>query len=396
MIKVLFVTYDFPYPLNSGGKNRAFNMVKYAKDKDISIDLLSFIRDDFDLKNIDEVKKIGVEDVYVYQRKKLKSANTIGRNLFSSGSIFKTLYFDKAFEKLLKRIVVEKNIDIVHFESSYTGYYIGDELKKLGVLQILGTENIESLLYEDFLKNSKNPLKKVALSYQVNRFKKEEEKMIKNADLSIAVTKDEASYISKISNKKCEVIENAVSVNDLKFEFNKNSNNRILFVGNFTYMPNVHALKYFLNHVMPLLDKKIKLTVIGRRVKEFVSENNQVETLEYVKDLVSEYRKADLMVFPIKIGGGTNYKILEAMALGIPIVAFSDKVNSIGAKENIDYFKAENQNEFAERIEFIVNNKKAALEIVKNARRLVENNYSWEKVGKKLSRTWKGVVNEKE
>lgn len=396
MIKVLFVTYDFPYPLNSGGKNRAFNMVKYAKDKDISIDLLSFIRDDFDLKNIDEVKKIGVEDVYVYQRKKLKSANTIGRNLFSSGSIFKTLYFDKAFEKLLKRIVVEKNIDIVHFESSYTGYYIGDELKKLGVLQILGTENIESLLYEDFLKNSKNPLKKVALSYQVNRFKKEEEKMIKNADLSIAVTKDEASYISKISNKKCEVIENAVSVNDLKFEFNKNSNNRILFVGNFTYIPNVHALKYFLNHVMPLLDKKIKLTVIGRRVKEFVSENNQVETLEYVKDLVSEYRKADLMVFPIKIGGGTNYKILEAMALGIPIVAFSDKVNSIGAKENIDYFKAENQNEFAERIEFIVNNKKAALEIVKNARRLVENNYSWEKVGKKLSRTWKGVVNEKE
>lgn len=395
MIKVLFVTYDFPYPLNSGGKNRAFNMIKYAKEKNISIDLLSFIREDFDLKNIDEIKRIGVDDVYIYQRKKLKSVNTIGKNLISSSSIFKTLYFDKAFERLLKKIIVEKNIDIVHFESSYTGYYIGNALKKLGVFQILGTENIENLLYKDFLKNSKNLLKKTTLSYQVKRFKKEEEDMMKNADLCISVTQDESKYISKISHKKCEVVENAVSINDLKFEFNINSNNRILFVGNFTYMPNVQALKYFLNNVMPLLDKKIKLTVIGRRVKEFVSENNQIEVLEYVNDLVSEYRKADLMVFPIKIGGGTNYKILEAMALGIPIVAFPDKVNSIGAKENIDYFKVENSNEFAEKIESIINNKKVALRIVKNARRLVEKNYSWEKVGKKLSRIWKGVANEK-
>lgn len=396
MIKVLFVTYDFPYPLNSGGKNRAFNMIKYAKEKDISIDLLSFIREGFDLKNIDEVKKIGVGDVYIYQRKKLKSVNTIGKNLISSSSIFKTLYFDKAFEKLLKKIIAEKNIDVVHFESSYTGYYIGNDLKKLGAFQILGTENIESLLYEDFLKNSKNPIKKVVLSYQIKRFKKEEEDMIKNADLSIAVTQDEANYISKISNKKCEVVENAVSINDLKFEFNKNSNNRIIFVGNFTYIPNVHGLKYFLNNVMPLLDKKIKLTVVGRRVKEFVAENKQIVALEYVKDLVSEYRKADLMVFPIKIGGGTNYKILEAMALGVPIVAFSDKVSSIGAKENVDYFRVENPNEFAEKIEFVINNKKMAYDIVKNARRLVEKNYSWEKIGVKLSKIWKGAANEKE
>jgi glycosyltransferase involved in cell wall biosynthesis len=389
MIKVLFVTYDFPYPLNSGGKNRAFNMMKYAKDKDISIDLLSFVREGFDLKNIEELEKIDVGDIYIYPRKKLKSVNTIGRNLISSGSIFKTLYFDKSFKKLLKKIIVEKNIDIVHFESSYTGYYIGEELKKLGVFQILGTENIESLLYEEFLKNSKNLIKKAALSYQVKRFKKEEEKMMKKADLCIAVTKDEANYISKISGKEVGVVENAVSIKDFKFEFNSKSNGRILFVGNFTYMPNVAALKYFLNNVMPILDKKIKLTVIGRRVKEFVTEDERIEALEYVKDLISEYRKSDLMVFPIKIGGGTNYKILEAMALGIPIVAFPDKVNSIGAKENTDYFKVENEKEFAKKIEFVINNKKACSDIVKSARKLIEERYSWEKVGVKLSGIWR-------
>lgn len=389
MIKVLFVTYDFPYPLNSGGKNRAFNMIKYAKDKDISISLLSFVRDGFDKKSIEKIKEIGVDDIYTYKRRSLKSIFTFGKNLISNDSIFKTLYLDNGFKDLLNKIILENKIDIVHFESSYTGYYISEEIRKLGVKQILGTENIESLLYKEFLDNSSNLIKKAALTYQVNRFKKEEEEMMKMADLSIAVTKEEADYIQEVSRKKSEVVENAVSTNDLKFQFSKKSNNRILFVGNFTYMPNVSGLKYFLKEVLPLLDKKIKFVVIGRRVKEFTKNYSQVESLEYVEDIISEYRKADLMVFPIKIGGGTNYKVLEAMALGIPVVAFSDKVSSIGAKPNVDYFKVENAKEFAEKINLITNDKNEANDIVISARKLIEQKYSWEKVGEKLSIIWR-------
>lgn len=394
MIKVLFVTYDFPFPLNSGGKNRAFNMMKFSKNENLSIDLLSFVREGFNEKYVDEIKKIGVNDVQILKRRKLKSPSTIGKNLVSSDSIFKTLYYNKEFDRKLEQMIEKNDIDIVHFESSYVGYYISDELRKKGVKQVLGTENIEHLLYKEFLSNSKNLIKKTVLSYQVERFKKEEDSMMEKADICIAVTGDEAEYISKLTSKKSYVVENAISVDSLKFKFDRKVRNNILFVGNFVYMPNILAIKYFVDRVLPLLDKKITLTIVGKKVTDVVSSSKRIVAVDYVEDLIGEYRKADLMVFPIKIGGGTNYKVLEAMALGVPIVAFPDKVNSIGAIEDVDYFKVENELEFAEKIHSILNNKNSASEVVKSARGLVEKNYSWEVIGLKLYGIWKNLKDE--
>ncbi len=392
MIKVLFVTYDFPYPLNSGGKNRAYNLIKFAKKDDIGIDLLSFVRENFEYKNLEELKKIGVNNIEIYKRRKVKSVLTIGKNLVTKDSIFKTLYNDKKFFSIMKKMIKENNIDIIHFESSYVGYYMGKELKKIGVKQILGTENIEYILYEDFLKRSRNIIKKPILSYQIKRFKNEEEKMMRDADISIAVTKEEAAHISSISNKKCEVIENAINLKELNFKFDSKNNNNILFVGNFTYMPNVQAIKYFIDKVLPLLDKKITLTIIGRKIKDLVPKTKQIIALEYVQDLVSEYRKADLLVFPIRIGGGTNFKILEAMALGVPVVAFPQRLSSIGARKGVHYFEVNSAEDFVREIEAITTDKKITSEVVKNARSLVEQNYSWEKVGDKLSNVWRSLV----
>ncbi len=392
MIKVLFVTYDFPYPLNSGGKNRAYNLIKFAKKDDIGIDLLSFVRENFEYKNLEELKKIGVNNIEIYKRRKVKSVLTIGKNLVTNDSIFKTLYNEKKFFNVMKKMIKENNIDIIHFESSYVGYYIGKELKKIGVKQILGTENIEYILYEDFLKSSRNIMKKPILSYQIKRFKNEEEKMMRDADISIAVTKEEAAHISSISNKKCEVIENAINLRELNFKFDSKNNNNILFVGNFTYMPNVQAIKYFIDKVLPILDKKITLTIIGRRIKDLVPKTKQIIALEYVQDLVSEYRKADLLVFPIRIGGGTNFKILEAMALGVPVVAFPQRLSGIGARKGVHYFEVNSAEDFVREIEAITTDKKIASEVVKNARSLVEQNYSWEKVGDKLSNVWRSLV----
>jgi len=395
MKKVLFVTYDFPYPLTSGGKTRAFNLMKYAKDKNIELHLLSFTRDDYKEEWKLALEKIGLSSINVFKRRKVKSINTTLKNISSKDSIFKTLYYDSKFLGLMKSIIEKHNIQVVHFESSYTGFYIGDELSKLGVKQILGTENIEYLLYEDYLKNSNNYLKKIALHHQVNRFKKEETAMMRKADLCLAVTQEEADYIKGVSKDKCEIIENAISIEDLKFKVHKLDSNNILFVGNFTYMPNVNAISYFIKEVMPKFEKNITLTIIGKRINEFVTPNSQIIIKEFVKDLTIEYDRADALVFPIKIGGGTNFKILEAMALGTPVIGFPDKIMNIGAKPDKEFYSANTPEEFASQYLRIRRDGKEVERITKNARKLIEENYSWEKVGKKLNSIWSKINNDK-
>lgn len=391
MKKVLFVTYDFPYPPTSGGKSRAFNLIKHAVGKNVSVSLLSFVREGFKKEWENKLKEIGVDDIKTYKRKELKSISTLSLNLLSKDSIFKTLYYDKSFFNILKNIISEKKIDVVHFESSYTGYYISDELRKLGVKQILGTENIEYILYKDYLKNSKNILKQKTLAYQVKRFKKEEEGMMMGADLCLAVTKDEANIIEEVSGNKCEVIENAVNINDLSYKFSQENKNSLLFVGNFSYMPNVSSIKFFVDKVLPKFDDKVTLTVIGKRVDKAIKPNRRVITKEFVEDLISEYRKSDALVFPIKIGGGTNFKVLEAMALGTPVIGFEDKIKSLGAKPNEEFFAADNADEFLVQYKKILTDKSEVERITKNARRLIEKNYSWEKVGEKLNNIWSKI-----
>jgi len=395
MIKVLFVTYDFPFPLNSGGKNRAYHLMKYAVFEDISVDLLSFVREEFDPQHVNEMKEIGIKRVKVFKRKKVNSLFTLAKNFISGDSIFKTLYYDDDFFNLLKEMVVEGDIDIVHFESSYTGYYIGKDLKKLNVKQVLGTENIEYLLYEEFKNRTKNPLKKPIISYQISRLKKEEEKMMRDSDLTIAVTSEEASLISAVSGKECRVVENAVDIK--RFEFKKRSEikNNILFVGNFLYVPNIEAIKLFIKEVLPLLNKETTLTVIGKNVYKVVTNLDQVITKEFAEDIIEEYRNADALVFPVKIGGGTNFKLLEAMALGLPVIAYPDRLKSLRAESGKEFIGVLTGKDFADEIIKVTTDKMYGKDITENARKLVEDNYSWEKVGGKLARIWKGLYERK-
>ena len=156
MKRLLFVTYDFPYPTNSGGKTRAYNMLKHSGSNFHKL-IFSFVRSGHDKKNINELEKIGVRVAGLVERRRVSDPrNFLG--LFSGSSIFKTLYYSPSIAKDLLRIITDKKIDIVHFESFYTAFFISDEIKKLGVKQIYGSENIENKIYQDYVNNNTSVL----------------------------------------------------------------------------------------------------------------------------------------------------------------------------------------------------------------------------------------------
>lgn len=260
-MNILFVTYDFPYPSNTGGKNRAFNLIKNTA-KDANIFLYSFVREDFNPDWCLELLKIGAKDIKVFKRKKMKSVSTIFRSIFSSSSIFRTLYFEKKVMDEILSIVREQKIDIVHFESSYTGYYIGKELSKRGIKTVLGTENIEFKLYFDYGKKLKNPFAKPFVYLQAGRLESEEIKMVKKANSVTTITKEEADIFKSITDKDIFVVANGIDPNEFKFKKKQKTYNNILFVGNFSYFPNVDAVNFFYNEVFRKIDRKINLTIV--------------------------------------------------------------------------------------------------------------------------------------
>lgn len=390
-MNILFVTYDFPYPITSGGKNRSYNLIKNTADN-VNIFLYSFVRDDFNSENVEEIKKLGVKEVYVHKRKKLKKIGNITNTVLKNSSIFKTLYYEEKVENELRDIVTNQKIDIVHFESSYTGFYVNSGLSRMHVKKILGTENIEFMLYED-LASKKNLLLRPVIKYQAKRLKKEELEMAKNADSVITVTKAESDILNSLIGKKAEIVANGIDPKELSFSFSKKLRNNILFVGNFTYFPNIDAMNFFVNKVFPKLNPDVTLTIVGKKVHAALGfDDPRIIKKDFVDDLISEYRNADILVFPVRIGGGTNYKVLEAMSLGIPIVAYPDRLKGLNAKKDEHFLEAYYAEDFVKQIKKLMNDDKLREAIAINGRKLVEKNFNWEKISDDLLRVWKNTL----
>lgn len=384
MKKVLILTYDFPYPTNSGGKSRIYNLIKFAKNKDLEFFLYSFVRFSFKQEYKKNIEDIGVSHIYTHPRKNVKDVSVIAKTAIGKSSIFKNLYFEKKAMEEILRIVKDEKIEVVLFESFYTSFYISRKLKETGVIQIFGTENIEHALYFDFANKKPGILKEIFMR-QVERVRFEEEAAYKNADMVLAVTQEESDYISKSTKSKVCVVPNGVDTKELAYKEKKYLSKNLLFVGNFSYFPNVDAMRFFYHEVFLQLPE-VMLTVVGKNqdALPFLKTDTRIKNIEYVEDIKDVYYEADIFVFPVRLGGGTNFKLLEAASCGVPIIALPERVAGLGFEENKEYVAAKSSQDFVFGINNLLDNKLLRNKISKNARLVVEEKYDWAEIGKKL------------
>ena len=95
---------------------------------------------------------------------------------------------------------------------------------------------------------------------------------------------------------------------------------------------------------------------------------------------------------PIRVGGGTSYKILESMSSGTPVVTMQMSADAISAKNGEHLIVGENVQELAEGTIELLKNEKFYEKIAKNGRKLIEENYSWKNIAKDLENVYKGVI----
>ena len=158
--------------------------------------------------------------------------------------------------------------------------------------------------------------------------------------------------------------------------------NSISVVGNFSYGSNAASMEWTSKYVLPQLPKEVRYYVIGKFPDELKSRlnNNQIEPLGYVDDFRTIIKATDIYVAPILYGTGIKTKIVEAMAMGIPVVT-----NNIGA-EGLDVINGKHlfiENDackIADIIKELLNNKKLREQVGKEGQEYVRRNHDWNEV----------------
>jgi polysaccharide biosynthesis protein PslH len=398
-MNILVVCRELPYPLNTGYKIRTFNLIKR-----LSIgNCISIIC--FDTGNI------SAEDILIMQRYcetikivPLIKLSKIGQipnilKLIISGEPLSTKYVQSEIMKSeIYKKLESKEIDLIHFDDPYMTKNFDFKNRSL-VKTTVTYHDIDSNKFKEIFSLERNILRKILLLMDVILLKKWQQELSKNVDMSLVMSESDANILNKdktVSN--ITVIPNGVDIEEFPFTKANTQNITISYFGNMEYFPNQDAVIYFFEQILPTIVQKIpeaKFLVVGRNpsltVQSLAKDTNTIVT-GTVDSVIPHYINSSICIVPLRAGGGTRLKILEAMAIGRPVVSTTIGCEGLDVMGGENILIADTPAQFAEKVIQLIGDKQLYQRLANNGRQLVEDRYSWDKIAEKLSAVYEEIV----
>ncbi|HJW48304.1 MAG TPA: glycosyltransferase family 4 protein, partial [Candidatus Limnocylindria bacterium] len=226
----------------------------------------------------------------------------------------------------------------------------------------------------------------------------EEERSWQDVD-ACAVTspRDEATIRSVLPRALTAVVPNAVDTAFFSPGAKPRERGTILFYGTLSYYPNLDGLLFFLREVMPLVRRdypSARLKVVGADPPEALRrfETRDVAFTGFVPDLRPHLASASVVIAPLRIGGGTRLKVLEAMAMAAPLVSTSLGAEGIAVTSGREVLLADTAETFAADVVRVLRDETLAAELGGAGRRLIETSYDWRASARALEALYRRAV----
>lgn len=391
------LTSYLPYPLWSGGQIRTYNLLKNLSRKH-EITLFSFIRDEKEKKYIPHLKKYCVE-VKVFKKRPPWSFTSLALSAVTYYPLVVCMYLNRVVRQEIAKAISEKHFDLIHAET----FYVMPNIPETKIPIILVEQTIEYLVYQHFKKSVKLFPLRLLMQWDVTKIKYWEKRFWQKATHVVAMSETDRQVMVKMVRRlTVDLVPNGV---DQEFFEKKNTNigkkgKTVLFVGNFKWLQNREAVSILVKNIWPRILNKLpdaKLWIVGRfptgEIHNFAS--GSVEISSDIDDIRNAYLKSDVLLAPIYGPGGTRYKILEAMASGLPVVTTPTGIEGIGAVNNKHALICGNEEDFVKKTVNLLTDRRLYRTLVINGRKLVVEKFNWEIITRTLDRIYQEAAREK-
>lgn len=383
--RVLFLTTMFPYPLDGGGKIRAFNNLQ-ALSNEYEIDLVCFSEKQIEREHIEYMKKYCseirvIEKIFSNSSSKFIAVKNILKSFITNSPFIIEKFKDSRCLHELKTLTNKYKYKAVFFEHLSISCY-----KKVfnNTTIVLSQQNCEFMLMKRRYENEKNILKKLYIYLEYVKLKKYEMRICSKFDKVIMLSKEDKDCLLKEGYTKQNITIIPIAVETKvkrKTQYNKNGIKNILFMGTMTWYPNEQGILWFIDNVWKCIKEKneeMNLYVVGKSPSNELLSRQKIDGViitGYVNDIYDYIQKCDVCIVPLFIGGGMRVKILESMAKGIPCISTSIGAEGINIIDGENIIIANNDIQFKEAIInlFSYNVRE---QIVENAYKLINSKYS--------------------
>lgn len=230
-------------------------------------------------------------------------------------------------------------------------------------------------------------------------FRRLERRLPRAVDLSIVTSERDAAALARdVDRSKVLVVPNCADLRHAPLPETGNGAPVLLFVGHMDYLPNADAAVWLVREIFPRLRAafpRARLLVVGGELPRDVVASNGVDVAGVVPDVRPYYSQADVAIVPLRAGGGTRLKILEAMAMGRPVVSTALGAEGLAVRHDEHLLLAESTAELADAVGTLIRDADRRRRLVTAARAFVERHHSWRAAGDRLCAAYEALLSER-
>lgn len=388
-MKILFISHRIPYPPNKGDKIRSYNILRYlSRHHEV---YLSFLIDDpGDRGYVHDLSPLVQELFSDTIHPRLKKAASI--TAFSAGLPISVPYFHSAkLQNNMDRLLDRVKVDAVFCFSSPTAEYIFRSRHRHSLLNnsisIMDFIDMDSLKWRQYADNCQGVMRWI-YRRESRCLEAYERKISRSFDHLLLVSESERTlFLNRIACGNLLAVPNGVDIDFFKPDYVSplvKKGTALVFTGAMDYWPNIEGVIWFVRHVFPQIRKNrtdIAFYIVGSRPAPEVQALAQTEGVVvtgFVDDVRDYVAMADICVVPLRIARGIQNKVLEAMAMGKPVVTTPEGLEGIAAIPGKDILVAGDAAGFADQTSELLREPDRGAVLGQNARYCVESRYSWE------------------
>jgi polysaccharide biosynthesis protein PslH len=393
-LKVLVIDEDFPYPPDAGKRIRTWNLLRRLAARH-EVNLLCYGAKDSPAISALQGAGITVHVVPLPGRAGTgwKLYSGLFLNLFSRYPFSVDKHYSQKFQSALDALVQKERWDLLQCEWTPYMRFISPRVK---CPILVATHNVECQIWERRAEHASNAFAAVFFRNQAEKMKRFEIDSIRRADAVTAVTEADAETMRHWGAGDATVIPNGADLESYGPAPEMVQPNQILSVSSLDWFPNQDALEYFVTEILPEIRRgnpEAVLSVVGRRPPEaFRKKLRAVPGVEFhgeVEDVRPYLDSASVVVVPLRIGGGSRLKILEALAAGKAVVSTTIGAEGLELTPGKDLVIADDPREFAGSVQKLLNDPGRRRQLGESGRRTVIAKYGWEEIARRLEEVWR-------
>lgn len=411
-MKILWLSHLVPYPPKGGVLQRAYHLLRGVARRH-TVHLLAFEQRALMRATLGSPERGGEEAARELgefcasitflpipcERRPYGKALLAARSAFTRAPYTVNWLVSEWMDRTVARFAREREFDLIHFDTISLAPYLRHFQR--GERRVLDHHNVESQMMARRAGQERNPLKRAYFLGEAAKLRRYERRIAPEFDLHITCSDLDGERLAGVApGIAIRTVPNGVDLDYFSPRGRPPVPESLVFAGGLNWYPNRAAMRYFIAELWPRLKAAfpgVTMNVIGSRpppeLIACAAGDPAFRLHGFVEDVRPYLEAAAVYVCPIRDGGGTRLKILDALAMKKAVVADPLACEGIEVREGSHLLFARNPDEYVERIGMLFQDEARRLALGEAGRALVEQRYSFRRIGEELAGLYENLVN---